>query len=826
MDLDDAISRIYGGNGLLFLGSGFSKGAANRRGADFKVASELATHLGTAASAPDGFQLDDAASTYRTVFGAPRLIQELTEEFTATAVEDFQITIAAAPWRRTYSTNYDNVFEFAAKKAGKVVTPVTPEIDPFRVPSANPVCVHLNGFIEGLTEEGLDTSFKLTDVSYMTSSVAASPWAISLQEDARLADCVFIVGYSMYDLDIRRLLFDSPALQAKCFFIVGEHPKALLLQRIAPFGQATGLTTKLFGVRMGEMKSTAVAENRSTLHLRALREVRAVDLSSDTFKGQALLDLFELGASELAYINGSISGKYRYFLERDEVGEIISTFESGAPVIAATAGVGNGKSLLLKGFAIRALERGYRVFFSENLTSDAALDFESVARLDSKTLIIIDNYHVWMRELHAHRLLNNPKAKLLVATRDTTHDLLIGKLESEVGLSSVPEFRLDKLSESEIKWFVATLNEYGLWGKESGAINEDKVRVIKDAYQSEIRGIVLGLLESTDLGIRVRGIINDPTLSRQNADIIASVFLLSSLRTVPPKLETLGHIWSIEAISSSTFRSHPSVRLLIDFGSWTIKTRSSVIAEFILRQAFSGDIVHVLVRMMRAFSTGSRATREYRSLFEEMMKFSSVQRVLPDKGRREATFRFYEEVKTFPQAQNHPLFWFQFALACMFEGEIRRAGVYFQSAYSIAAKTNFNPYQIDNGYARFLLMEASREDMAIEEAMTNFRSARAIINRQIQQERAHYPYRSASLYQEFLDRHAARLRPVDLNEIKLAAAHVVDNLTTRFSKHERRKRSFRECELAMTYISERVDQLTGKSDKTGSLSKPVIGGEL
>lgn len=69
MTLDQAIELVIDGSAVLFLGAGFSKGATNRRGSNFKLAGEFAEHLARMAGAPPESPLQDAAESYRAKFG-------------------------------------------------------------------------------------------------------------------------------------------------------------------------------------------------------------------------------------------------------------------------------------------------------------------------------------------------------------------------------------------------------------------------------------------------------------------------------------------------------------------------------------------------------------------------------------------------------------------------------------------------------------------------------------------------------------------------------------------------------------------------------------
>ena len=131
MTLEEALAQAWNGNAVAFLGSGFARGAKNKRNEDFKSAEELRITLNAAASGPAEGNLGDAAEAYRAKLGDFALIEELQNEFSATSVADHHRTASIIPWRRIYTTNYDNVFEVAAMECRIPTVPITLKVDPF-----------------------------------------------------------------------------------------------------------------------------------------------------------------------------------------------------------------------------------------------------------------------------------------------------------------------------------------------------------------------------------------------------------------------------------------------------------------------------------------------------------------------------------------------------------------------------------------------------------------------------------------------------------------------------------------------------------------------
>ena len=188
MELDEALELALDGHAVLFVGAGYSRGATNWLGQPFKSAYELANHLALTAGLPEETPLDDAAEEFVNLHGEESLVRELKAEFTVDEITSTQKQIAELPWRRIYTTNYDNVLEKAYSELHRNLKPVTLSAEArLRVDLASEtLCVHLNGFVELLTRETIGSELKLTDTSYLSASISESPWATMFRAGFRL----------------------------------------------------------------------------------------------------------------------------------------------------------------------------------------------------------------------------------------------------------------------------------------------------------------------------------------------------------------------------------------------------------------------------------------------------------------------------------------------------------------------------------------------------------------------------------------------------------------------------------------------------------------
>ncbi len=804
MTINEAIEHALAGDAVLFTGAGFSRGALNRRNIELKNGAELALHLATAAGLPPTAPLEDSAEAFKLKFGYQAIIDELKEEFLVTKVTPQQTELCRVPWHRVYTTNYDNVFEVASAGTTPFLQILTVDDSPFSIDPGKRSIIHLNGSISNLSPTTLDNSFKLTETSYITASIANSPWAVKLREDIRLSRSVFFLGYSMYDLDIRRLLYDSPHLKNKCFFIVGSSDNPLLTQRVSRYGTRHSVDTVTFATEVANVRRTyfhPLVEQP----LISLREILPPETQRPP-TDQEVFDLFELGRIEDAVVLSSLHSTESYYLRRNRSSQILTLLAENKKAIAITALLGNGKTLMLRGLAYEALEQGYRVFEAHSQQENAAREFERITQLPGKILVLIDNYQNWLREIQAIAAVKNDNVQLVVAARHAIHDVLFERLEEMMGLSTIPELYIDKLTDAECTWFVNTLDRYGLWRSRSGQSVENKFKAISDEFGGEVHGILLSLLESKDIGRRIASLITELQGSPRYFEIISTTFI-TALMGFPCTIDLLADIWGVEVLSSSQFKSNSCVAQLIDFSTEEARIKSSTVSAFTLRSIPAKEIVNILIRLTTHVSKAGQGGASYRVLLSELARFANIQRILKDSDLSAESLRYYEAIKILPQFEHNPLFWLQYAIASLVAGDLKRAKIYFDVAYSHAERTGFNTYQIDNHFARFLLQEVTNKENNIEAAMEKFRLAHSILSRQAEDERRHYTYKTAKEYRVFVDKFGSQLTESMCKEITGASSYILDRVND-LPDFTRGHIRVKECIGAMKYVIERCETLS------------------
>lgn len=809
MDLERAMEIALDGDAVLFLGAGYSIGATNLRAKPFSDAKGLVKILLAAVGdEEEDVPLQDAAEIYLEENGYDALLTLLRSEYKAHAIAPYHSELMAVPWRRVYTTNYDNVAEQGALKAGIDLVPVTLSQDPRQVSSDSVLCVHLNGYIDATDRGSLLDELKLTDRSYSASTVAASPWATMLRKDVQLARAVFFVGYSAGDLDIRRILVESQVGREKLFFVVGPTPDRLTRRRASQYGTLVAEPARLITEKLKCIAAQYDGPGEEAFFPAYLREY-SVSSASRRVSDQDFIDLLTLGRLESQLVSESIQSGQRYYMERKETDTLFGYVDSGHRHICVSSNLGNGKSLFLEGVRFRALERGYRVFDAHTIGEGAADELRKLAELPGKTMVLFDGYPAWLDEIEELSLNASDRVVSVYAARNALNDLLIDELREVTGMDYIPEIALDRLHHDDMQWLCQSLDEYGLWADRAGQSSDRKLRFISRDCRGQFQAFLLNMFESEHICKRLSEIEQKLRANKRHHKAVVSALVLVVLQ-VYPDLRLLADMWGAELLQDRRFRRDPLVTELIGFDQEELRVRSSVAARYLLRTMGEENIdvlISVMGEMARIANKNYNYSAEHRALFRDLMRFAVVQNLLPESGRRAAVIRYYEELRKIRWCRQSPLFWLQYAIACMVIGDLARAEPYFKTAYSLAENLpGYSVHQIDNHYARFLLVQATEDVTDVGQAMTNFRKARSIINQQMLEERKHYPYRVASQYQAFMDKFGVDMDQSQIQELRQAAVFVANKLEL-LSDHSRDLMHVRRCGRAMAYVVGLADEL-------------------
>lgn len=205
--------RIKGGNSVLFLGSGFSREGKNSNNESVRSAWQLQDLMLDQCGVIDrqDYDLESASQEYLDRFGERLTVDLLHRNFEIFETSPNQNIVVCQPWYRIYTTNYDNAAEHICKLKGKRLTikdihdKVEPPIDDVTQ------LIHIYGNVSKSSPDEFKKSFLLTESQRNNSPFISSPWFLRFSDDVLFADAIVFCGFSLKDLDIKRLLGRLPS---------------------------------------------------------------------------------------------------------------------------------------------------------------------------------------------------------------------------------------------------------------------------------------------------------------------------------------------------------------------------------------------------------------------------------------------------------------------------------------------------------------------------------------------------------------------------------------------------------------------------------------
>jgi hypothetical protein len=818
MDLDTAIKHSLDGNALLFLGAGFSsdKATLNARKAPLLTGQRLSTHLlefsGLRGVTPEHAPpLEKAAEYCRRKFqvNAEPLVAELRALFTISACAEWQRKLLGCNWSRIYTTNYDDLAEFARSQAESTssrpkLKPVLPWTDPSEQSDRANLCVHLNGYIHAVTSSNLDTTFKLSSASYADSSVTAGKWGRMLRSDVVAARAVFFVGYSLYDLDLRRLLNEVPELTNKTFFVIGKpsDPAAAVLRaEIEWYGQDTGKTAEdlanLLSARARHYLPPTIERRIFSFPAITMPEA-LVDHVSDT----SLSDLLVWGQIDRTLLwSAVVLPEIGYCVRRTHLQRAFDDIINAAGDIIVHADLGNGKTVFVEMLALLLAQTGISVHRFESAKSYEE-DIKRLCLFDDRRVVLIENFLDYKSEVSSLLAQRRQNILIIATTRTPEYQVRDSEWFFTSGNTAI-EYDLNILDAKEIEVLDNLLERPGLWREQAYLGSHARQQNVREIYSSQFQIVVLELLRSKEMEQRLKAYLDFESIDNSTHQLIAAAFI-SNVLGFRFSLYDLAELCDIRISSNRNVTSSAVFGRVFDRDTNQIKARSAIIAKHCLTRLLDASVVaSTLESFIRVCNDLQGTNSLYKELLLQLSQFRNITKLLPANFEKESLYRYFEVLRSLGRGGD-PLFWLQYAIARMFTRDLEHADQYFQTAYSLAgARSGYNAFQIDNHYARYLV-EAAIETYDPKFAANAFLKAREIIERQMaERSNRHYPYRVASKLYDFYLVYNRQMADAERQTFFAAADRILKRaqaLDPQLQQHP----DVRRCIRALTQISKQA----------------------
>lgn len=687
----DELGEIDPESSILFLGSGFSLNATSIAQASPPNGKGLRRHFIEQLQLPADTDYDlQVLSEEFAEDDSQKLRDELYRIFRLTKLTAGQTAVLNEPWRRIYSTNYDDAVEL--HRLNKKTPPNAFDVSE-AVPNKLPhgAVVHLHGSIRLITPENVMESLVLGEGSYVNQYVVRSPWYDQFQRDLAFASAVYIVGYSLADYHIAGLLMANPKLAERTVFIQGPYPEKTFVRRTAQYGRTMFIGTDGFAEALAHApRSTAPALN-------SLRSFRSLAPTRDRKAGARptaaeVFDLLVYGDFDPGRLARSQPGE-DYAIARSEAVRTAADAVEARASLVVDGRLGNGKSIFLHLLAFELFSRGWTCLLHRPGHPDLQREVAALAGID-RVVVFIDQYSAAQDNLLGLREAL-PNAKLVVEVRTGTFEVRFHEL---VQLLPKPFDRvsLNALARSEVSAFGRLCERVGL-------------RAPTDDRRIDLRDLLLELFENRAIRDRVqsslaplfekramRRILTMTMLIATHQGAVGAAFVRSVVGadpfTVFKPLEDLSH----EIFETSADR---------------FKARSAVFSSFVVAAFIDPDEIADAVVDVTLAAAQRRSERPYRILMSNMIAYSSLQRTLHGKGDPDAIIvGIYERLRYDERVNGEPLFWLQYAIAMAEIPRLDTADEYIGTAYRKAEDLpRFRTYQIDTQAFRIALLRATEQ---------------------------------------------------------------------------------------------------------------------
>lgn len=715
VDFDYLIETISTGNAVLFVGSGFSRNAIGLNNSKMPTASELATDIGKLGNFDADDDLRYASEKFLRENEAKTLVEYLKDAFTVKNCLPHQTSISSAPWRRIYTTNYDMCIEESAKARGKRIDAVGIDDSPSDYLNNKNSCIHLNGSLMNLTAETLGSSFKLSNSSYLSpESFLTSSWHYPFKRDLEMCSALVFVGYSLYDIEIQKILYENEEFSKKTFFITSPTIKERERFTIAPFGHCIPIGAEGFAEKIEE-KLPAFLSDIKVKPITSLTEYKPNE--KDDVPRDADVEKFLLyGDLKNSHLERALSSD-------DGAPLLIRRFDLNQALEAALAGrhivvlsdFGNGKTIFLRSLSFLLAQQGFPVYFAENNDFYNHHDLEILSKSTKRTYLVVDSYDQYLDFLRHFSDINPSNIVLILATRTPRHERARDEL---IDLKIFPdEFIIDELCDSEIGRFVNILGNIGFWEEGNISLPEkEKIRYIKIKNRAQLQQSLFSILQAPQMRSRVNEIIKSLWTKNTFKNTVFAISVLSAF-DFPLKPSIISEVAGNDDIYNSSLRANDDFKNLFNVERGEIRSRSSVFSLSLIRNHFEHTyVVNEVLNIAKRMDEHANENFQHRLILKAVLRFSGVESLFPERQRINNLVKYYEEVKRkIPWLQKDPHYWLQYGMALLAYDDYTKAQRMIDSAYKIAeTKNNYHTVHIDMVQSRLFLEMATKEHLANE----------------------------------------------------------------------------------------------------------------
>ena len=716
MSLDiekELITKISTGNAILFTGAGFSLDLVSLKGTHPLRASDLSKEICKIAEIEPDDDLKYSSDVCISKGCTTELISLLKNYYVIQSVGEENCDtnlICSVKWRRFYTTNYDRGLEIGLTNNQKKYQTISIDSDVSKyIKFENPV-IHLNGFIENLSEESLNTSFKLSNSSYVDSDLSDSPnWRYFFNQDLDKCSALVFIGYSLYDMDIEKLLHENEKLKDKTFFITTENLSPKDKFRFEKYGKILLIAKKGFAELI---KNNVASFSTPSKFMKGFKPY-SEDILKENIRDSDIQSFLLYGKNQeslAASILLSVHTNHHFAVHRKEVISDVMMRISENKHVLLLSNYGNGKTCLLWQIATELFQQAKEVYFLSDSNIDYFEELKTLSQSSEKIKYIIVDDCMTKKDFFKNFVFLQPSnVYLICADRTEVVKKWYGDVfqERNFDFVSVP---VDNLSDFEVQSFNDILDFIGLWGNLAGASIDTKKRFLEDNNNHiQFSNILLKLLKSPVITDKINALCKSFLSDEQYQNFVIAVCYLRIIG-IKPDLNLVYELSDSDLVYNPLLSKNENFLQLFTIHNDYVEVSDAFAKYFMSSNLISGEkIIERLYYIVKKFNNYSNRDCIQNSIFRSALRFHIVSSLLPENNRKEMLLDYYEQLKSFlPWLKNDPNYWMQYAMAKMMWNKMYDdAQKLLETSYSVAEhKGDYDVSKIDNQQARLYLLIA------------------------------------------------------------------------------------------------------------------------
>ncbi|MCS7466461.1 SIR2 family protein [Stieleria sp. ICT_E10.1] len=805
--LQSALEHAKAGNAVLFLGAGYSTEAKNRLGKQIPLARELRNAMAQLAECDSDLSLETIAEFFKETQSPDDYIQFFESRLRCTEVTDELLEIAKVPWLRVYTTNYDDVYEFSSRKVGIDVKTIRLSDSTEDANTQIQQIVHINGAIEGFSLSTIG-SLRLTHSSYAVDSFLDSPWIEVFRSDLATARAIVFCGYSMVDIDIRKVVADNETMKEKLNIVVYPEESGPSIRTLERYGAVYPIGVEGLG---NTLKATEWRARSSPAVFGSFERQSSFSPGTGKLSDRDAFALFCYGKIDQSHI-------WRHqrevvdtplLVRRSGLNQAIAALKESTSDVVVHGHLASGKSVLLNQIAATDFGPNWEVFRLKNERFRWREEVREICKSNGRTIVLIDNFPQHMEVVKEFALHRKPMLSLVLGARSNDFDVRIPGTEEY--LRDYLEVDISLLTKEEADDLKSIFEHYGFHGRLASLRSGKALERLADETGLQMHSILLWIFNSEDVKARIdaeagRVFENDAAKHVLITGLILSLINVNAdgdlIFDFGPRLRTKFNVEAKQLVSS-----------FIDHASGEFNARSSVLARHILSEVLDpNELLESLKSICKKSVERSKfgfASENFRRIPRELCKFSNQISMFPAPETHGCIIEFFEFSKSFDRLRTDIQFWLQYAIARTSMEHFGEAGQLFDTTYELVGRQSFH-YDtrfIDNHYARFLILRAMRARYS-DDRFTDVEKAIDLLSDQMRKPDAnkHYPYKVASMVVDYFHTHQKMIseeRKSKLADFARFALNQIPGLIERVGKHF----NVKECEGRFTeFLASHLDQ--------------------